>query len=44
MTEESLHYESLSDGPFEVSDELPSRIDELELWNVNIDKLSETAK
>ena len=43
MTEESLHIESLSVGPFEVSDELRPRIDELELWSFNIDKLSETA-
>ena len=34
MTEESLHIESSSVGPFEVSDELRPRIDELELWDV----------
>ena len=43
MTKEALHIESSSVGPFEVSDELRSRIDELELWSFNIDKLSETA-
>ena len=34
MTEESLQIESSSVGPFEVSDELRPRIDELELWDV----------
>ena len=34
MTEESLHNESSSVGPFEVSDELRPRIDELGLWDV----------
>ena len=34
MTEESLNIESSSVGPFEVSDELRPRIDELELWDV----------
>jgi len=34
VTEESLHIESSSVGPFAVSDELRPRIDELELWDV----------
>ena len=40
MTEESLHIESSSVGPFEVSDELRPRIDELGLWDV-VDQIRE---